>query len=74
MDAKRIRFLAMSALSGFQTLGRDDAIDGAIFDLLAILGHVADDPAAIALMERIKFDINSERVVGDADSLQFVDG
>ncbi|MBB3997183.1 hypothetical protein [Aureimonas pseudogalii] len=53
MDANKVRFWAYEALSGFETLGPRDAAEGAILNLLDILLHVADDPASIALVERI---------------------
>lgn len=63
MDAERVRFLAISALGGFETLDHDDAVEGAICDLLEVLRHVADDPVAIALIGRIEERIDRERVV-----------
>lgn len=73
MNIAEIRRLAVSALSGFETLDRDDAVEGAIYDLSAMLKHVADDPGAIALVERIEARIRTESVVCDGKRSDLID-
>nr|WP_228929757.1 hypothetical protein [Roseibium aggregatum] len=67
MDTNRVRFLAYSALQGFETLDPEDALDGAIADLLDILLHVANDPVAVSLAERIERNVRGKIVFSGSD-------
>lgn len=69
IDGARLRFLAVEALSGFETQDRNDATYGALLNLSNILLHVADDPIAVALVSRIETMIDGECRVGQLDSL-----
>jgi hypothetical protein len=60
MDAVKVRRLAYSALSSFQTLDTETAVEVALWDLVEILEHVADDPSAVALVTWVKGRIRGE--------------
>lgn len=66
MDAERVRFWAYEALSGYETLDAQDATEGATLNLLDILLHVTDDPASVALVERIETRIRDKNPIHDA--------
>lgn len=65
-DKARIRLLAWRALSGFETLSPEEAMHGAICDLMDLLLHAADDAPAVALVSRIETKLRDETLFGDA--------
>lgn len=68
MDTKRVRQLANSALAGFEDLCIEDAVEVALWNLMGILQHVADDPGSIALVERVEQRlVNGEGFIGNRE-------
>jgi hypothetical protein len=66
MDADRVWYLAKSALTGFDTLELEDAVEGAKADLQSILKHVADDTPSVSGVVRVEVLGRDERIAGDA--------
>lgn len=69
----QIRWYAQSALNGFDTLDKDDAIEHAKSDLRAILAYLAaldraDDPLLVAGVETIKPGVGLEVRPGDSQT------
>nr|MEC9418663.1 hypothetical protein [Pseudomonadota bacterium] len=59
--------MAYSALQGFETLAPENALGGAISDLLEFLLHVANDPVAVSLAKRIESNVRGKIVFGESD-------
>lgn len=68
----QIRWYVQSALSGFETLGPEDAVDNALHDLRRILAYLdsldaANEAVLVAGLAGIKAGIRLELCVRDGD-------